>query len=219
MEILQSCAKPLIFWYNAINIGQMVFNTKERNNELCQNQICRTWISNYIPPYYVCEVILIHSHKPYFWQRGATYSILVEILIYHFTISALYIYIFNLNSWLHTTFLAYTWLPVLLFCIMKMTWHCHRPFNDCQCCFQMKAVLPFILTHCPLGDAVVILKSVIFKIISGIDVLSIFCEIALRWVPQDLTVDQSALVMLMAWCRNMVSLGHNELRQWQGCFH
>ena len=33
------------------------------------------------------------------------------------------------------------------------------------------------------------LKSLILKLISGIDTLSISCEIALRWMPQDLTHD------------------------------
>ena len=47
-------------------------------------------------------------------------------------------------------------------------------------------------------------------------------EIALRWLPQDLIDDESALVQVMAWCcqangdpdlcRHMASLGCNELK-------
>ena len=44
------------------------------------------------------------------------------------------------------------------------------------------------------------LKSVIFKFIPIIDKLGISCEIAPRWMPQDLTVNQSSLVQVMAWC-------------------
>ena len=44
--------------------------------------------------------------------------------------------------------------------------------------------------------------------------LSTFCEIALRWMPQDTFVDRPALVQAMAWAirqHHMVSLDHSEL--------
>ena len=44
------------------------------------------------------------------------------------------------------------------------------------------------------------LKSVIFKLVSMINILSISYEIVLRWMPQDLTDDKSTLVQVMAWC-------------------
>ena len=49
----------------------------------------------------------------------------------------------------------------------------------------------WILTHWLLGYAAVCsdLKSVIFKFISRKNILSISCEIALRWMLQDLTND------------------------------
>ena len=63
--------------------------------------------------------------------------------------------------------------------------------------------------------------------ISVIDGWGINCEIALKWIPLDLTDDESILVQVMAWCRqatshylsqcwprshhHMASLGHNEL--------
>ena len=42
-------------------------------------------------------------------------------------------------------------------------------------------------------------KSVIFKIKSQKDILSILCEIALIWIPQELT-DKLTLIEVMAWC-------------------
>ena len=62
---------------------------------------------------------------------------------------------------------------------------------------------------------------VIFRLTSRIYILNVSCEIALRWMPQDLTDDKSTLVQVMAWysqatglallkqkCHHMVSLGH-----------
>ena len=45
-------------------------------------------------------------------------------------------------------------------------------------------------------------RKVIFKVI---DVWGISCEIVLPWTPQDLTVDKSTLVQVMAWCRQATS--------------
>ena len=44
------------------------------------------------------------------------------------------------------------------------------------------------------------LKLVIFKIISMINFLNIFCENALKWMAQNLTYHWLALVQVMAWC-------------------
>ena len=49
------------------------------------------------------------------------------------------------------------------------------------------------------------LKLVNFKIISTINIWSIFCEIAIRWMPQYLTDHWSTLVQVMAWCRQTTS--------------
>ena len=49
------------------------------------------------------------------------------------------------------------------------------------------------------------LKLVNFKLISLINILSIFCEIAIRWMPQHLTDHESTLVQIMAWCRQATS--------------
>ena len=42
--------------------------------------------------------------------------------------------------------------------------------------------------------------------------LSIFYEIALRWMPQGLTDDQSTIVQVMAWCRQATS--HYMKQRW-----
>ena len=49
------------------------------------------------------------------------------------------------------------------------------------------------------------LKLVNFKFISTINIWSIFCEIAIRWMPQYLTDHWSTLVQVMAWCRQATS--------------
>ena len=49
------------------------------------------------------------------------------------------------------------------------------------------------------------LKLVNFKLISKINILSVFCEIANRWMSEHLTDHQSTLVQVMAWCRQATS--------------
>ena len=49
------------------------------------------------------------------------------------------------------------------------------------------------------------LKLANFKLISMINILSIFCEIAISWMPQDLTDYLLTLVQVMAWCRQATS--------------
>ena len=54
------------------------------------------------------------------------------------------------------------------------------------------------LTHWFLRDADVILDIVIFKLMWTVDILSIYCEIVLRWMPQDFTDDKSTLLQVVA---------------------
>ena len=58
-----------------------------------------------------------------------------------------------------------------------------------------------ILTHGPLGD----FRKVIFKLTVVNGGWGISYEIALRWMPLDLTDDKSTLVQVMAWCRQATS--------------
>ena len=55
------------------------------------------------------------------------------------------------------------------------------------------------LTHCPLGDVVVIL-SVISKHMLRTKFISTSCELALKWTPKNTFDDMSTLVQVMAWC-------------------
>ena len=58
------------------------------------------------------------------------------------------------------------------------------------------------------------LKLVNFKLISMINILRIFCEIVVRWIPQHLTDHRSMLAQVMAWCRQATS--HYLSQCWPG---
>ena len=47
--------------------------------------------------------------------------------------------------------------------------------------------------------------SVFFKLILGIDTLSAYCEISLRWMPQKSINDKPTNVQVMAWCHQVTS--------------
>ena len=49
------------------------------------------------------------------------------------------------------------------------------------------------------------LKLIIFRLISMIDILNKFCEIAFRWMPQNRTNDKSTLAQVMAGCYQAIS--------------
>ena len=61
------------------------------------------------------------------------------------------------------------------------------------------------LTHWPLGDFSLNFRKVIFKLTLVNGGSGISYEIALRWIPQNLTDDKSTLVQVMAWCRQATS--------------
>ena len=48
-------------------------------------------------------------------------------------------------------------------------------------------------------------KSILFKLILQIRSLGTTCEIALRWMPQNLTNEKSKLVQVLAWCHQATS--------------
>ena len=54
-------------------------------------------------------------------------------------------------------------------------------------------------------------KLVIFKLIPKIVMFRISCEIALRWIPEDLVNGKSTLVQIMAWC---LQATNHYLNQW-----
>ena len=57
-----------------------------------------------------------------------------------------------------------------------------------------------LLTHWPLEDL-----KIIFKLIPQDSSLGACCEIALRWLPQNLSNVESTLVQVMTWCRQATS--------------
>ena len=80
--------------------------------------------------------------------------------------------------------------------------------NQCFWCLSHhKLTLIFSLVS---GRCDCNLRLLIFKLMWRIDIQRISCEIARRWMPQDLTEDKSALVQLMAWCHQETS---NYLKQ------
>ena len=69
----------------------------------------------------------------------------------------------------------------------------------------MNASLNTVINPLAPGGIDYSLKLVNFKLVSLIDILSIFCEIAIRWMPQHLTDHWSTLVQVMAWCHQATS--------------
>ena len=79
--------------------------------------------------------------------------------------------------------------------VLTMAARWHAPLNK---------MVPFLNLLVP-GRCRCNLKLVIFKLMSRVDILSISCEIALRWMPQDITDDKSTLVQVMGWCLQATS--------------
>ena len=48
-------------------------------------------------------------------------------------------------------------------------------------------------------------KSIVFKLITQISSLATYCNIAVRWMPQNLTNEKSTLVRIMVWCLEATS--------------
>ena len=66
------------------------------------------------------------------------------------------------------------------------------------------------LTHWPLEDLTNNFGSKIFKLIPQNSSLGACCEIAPRWLPQNLSNEKSTLVQVMAWCRQATSHYQNQ---------
>ena len=91
-----------------------------------------------------------------------------------------------------------------------MSWRCKRSQWSAAmllilCSWNIMASASDRLTHWPLGDFDKKFRQIIFKLILVIEGWSISCEIAIRWMPLDLTDDESTLVQVMAWCRQATS--------------
>ena len=88
----------------------------------------------------------------------------------------------------------------------------NKKVSACICIETKYATKQYFLNSLALGRCDCYLRLVIFKLTSGIDILSFPCEIALWWMPQDHTDDQSTLVQVTAWCRQATS--HYASQSW-----
>ena len=62
-------------------------------------------------------------------------------------------------------------------------------------------------------------KSINIKLLPALDILTIHCEIVLGWIPENLIDDQSTLIKVMAWCRQVISLCLNQCWSSPTCRH
>ena len=91
-----------------------------------------------------------------------------------------------------------------------MAW-CHQVTSHFPCQCWLRSVSPYGVTRpqwvnsLDPGRCGCNLKFAIFKLIWRGDLLSISCEITLRWMTQDLSDDLSTLVQVMAWCHQATS--------------
>ena len=109
----------------------------------------------------------------------------------------------------------------LLLSWRHLTYLCNLLIQFCECKVYTQQIDIFFLlfylwnevitemlswsTYTWLRDGAAISKLATFKFISRIDILSIACEIALRWMPKDLADCYSTLIQVMAWCRQATS--------------
>ena len=86
--------------------------------------------------------------------------------------------------------------------------HCYLTTKNAAYATDMLLGHVLYLTQWPwLRDVEVILPVCFLKLILWTDILSTFCEIALRWEPQNSIKNKSTLVQVMAWCHQVTS--HN----------
>ena len=143
----------------------------------------------------------------------------------HNGLSSILVSINYINQWMLTDWLCLT-LPfvAMLFLVIICAFHStHLHNNEFALCEMYIKVINSLAP----GRFDYSLKLVNFKLISMINILSIFCEIAIRSVPQYLTDHSPHLFrkwlgavrqQAITWtnvdldpCRHMTSLGHKEL--------
>ena len=92
--------------------------------------------------------------------------------------------------------------------------HCYHPFSDSRDTYLTKNhyenYSPKMVPTNPTGSWTTgrfhfNIRKAIFKLTLVNGGWGISYEIALRWMPQDLTVDKSTLVQVVAWCRQATS--------------
>ena len=90
----------------------------------------------------------------------------------------------------------------------------HYPFMIIYFLFCVATSFSFhiVLTHCPMGDAALILNEHSFKCRVMITLMSISCVTAFMWMVQNPTDDKSTLVQEMACCCQATS--HYLIQGW-----
>ena len=84
--------------------------------------------------------------------------------------------------------------------------------SDCSC-WMLYDFHDLLLTHWPLGNMAVILRSIILKLILWINILNASCKVVVMWMPLNSSDGKSTLVQVMPWCYQAPS---HYLRQ---CWH
>ena len=103
---------------------------------------------------------------------------------------------------------------ILKLCICKLIWRRHKVRHSLKtelgnyvyfpCRESPQNVLVdfrgfFVLTPSPMEEVAVMLQ-LWFKPINRINIVSISCEICLKWMPQNFIDDWSILLQMMVWC-------------------
>ena len=174
------------------------------------------WISNFISLYWMLLLIILILKLIHVIKRGPWLWILIDV--FHS----------SYNIWLKTEQSMIIWLWIIIYMpylrlvtaisISRTQFHSWRKLNTIN-----------LLALCGGGSN---FKSIMFKLIICNSSLSLCCEIALRWIPQNLTNERSRFVPVMAlpekilivmawWCLvtshclsqcwlGSMSLGHND---------
>ena len=112
----------------------------------------------------------------------------------------------HLDLWEQTSAI---WIKIKSFSVMKMYLNISFVSMSAilfglQCVAENTRAGPSLNSLAP-GRCDFAFKLIIFKLISRIDVLSISCEIALRWMSGNLSDDELTLVEVMGCCRQTAS--------------
>ena len=79
------------------------------------------------------------------------------------------------------------------------------PQTGCACAATETKEKYNVLTHWPLGNVRVIDKNIIFKRAIQDSNMTTQYEIAIMWMPQNLTTEKSTLGQGMAWCHQAIT--------------
>ena len=146
-----------------------------------------------------------------YWLSGEV-PVDICVLIFNKAYELTLVWWFSSDVWYDTDVLI-SWevWDYISWPIFKRTliWHpctcCHEMYRDniCLLFVSINSLLDFgvvILTHWPLGDL-----DAIFNLVLLVGIFPSFKDNALRWVPRDLTNDESTVVQVMSWCRQATS--------------